>query len=853
MARILVVDDRPLNRDYLATLLRYDGHTVIEAQDGADALRQAELGPPDLIITDIVMPRMDGYDLANRIRKHPTLASTLIMFYTATYRAEEARALASTVGITHVLRKPSEPEDVLSAVRELLLPLGLEGKRPTAGATAGLSQAPPPAVLAEIHAEGARGRLTSLVEVLLDLGMKASRADILDLACRGSRALLGAEWVWIGVLEPDSKSFHYVTGSGLTQRPEVAPSALNAGRGLLATVLREGRPVRVSGVPSDPAALGIPAEAFPLRSAMGVPLVGNKRIIGCLIAANRMDASWFSDEDQSVAETIAAMAATSYENAALRDELERKAALLGAEITERRRAEVRERASESRYRTLFDRNLAAVFRGSLTGQVLECNEACAELLGFSRDEEEEVRRHLEEGLRSLNDGAIYDSLHQEEQGWNAELSLTCRNGSPIEVLARLSVVPDGTEGVAMVQGVMIDVTQRKRREERVRAARTMEAVRRLCSGAAHELEALGAKIASIAARGGGAARREPRKRLQEVLALSERVDVLTRLFKSLGERQPVAPRTVAIEPLLADLDRMLRRFANAGVEIATRRAARSVALRADPWHVEQVLLQLAKNANEAMPHGGKLTIGVELADVTTEQAMEWSLPQSGPHLRLEVSDTGTGMDAETRARVFEPFFSSKGRDRGLGLTTAYALVERAGGGIEIQSHPGEGTTVRVLIPISGSEQPIADPVTREGRSPDLNLSANRRTILVVEDDPSVRGLVREIVESAGHSVLVASDGLDALRVAKHHAGVIDLVLTDVIMPSMNGRDLVDRLATTRPDMDVLYMTGHREDAIAHQGVLEPGVSLIAKPFSRGDLLNRIESMLQPKKAAAEVL
>jgi len=135
----------------------------------------------------------------------------------------------------------------------------------------------------------------------------------------------------------------------------------------------------------------------------------------------------------------------------------------------------------------------------------------------------------------------------------------------------------------------------------------------------------------------------------------------------------------------------------------------------------------------------------------------------------------------------------------------------------------------------------------------LNPSANRRTILVVEDDPSVRGLVREILESAGHSVLVASDGLDAIRVAKNHAGVIDLMLTDVIMPSMNGRDLADRLATTRPDMDVLYMTGHREDAIAHQGVLEAGVSLIAKPFSRGDLLNRIESMLQPKKAAAEVL
>jgi CheY-like chemotaxis protein/two-component sensor histidine kinase len=335
--------------------------------------------------------------------------------------------------------------------------------------------------------------------------------------------------------------------------------------------------------------------------------------------------------------------------------------------------------------------------------------------------------------------------------------------------------------------------------------------------------------------------------------MAERVAGLTRLFKSLGERQSLAPRSVALDPLLSDLERTLRRQVSPGVEISTLRGPHAVSLRADPWHIEQILLHVAKNANEAMPGGGRLTIRVEELNVEPGDAERWHLPQPGPYVLLAVSDTGSGMDPDTRSRVFEPFFSTKGRDRGLGLTTAYALAERSGGGIEIDSRPGQGTTVRVLLPVVEALRP--QPAGTEeavSRSTDLNPAPRRRTILAVEDDPSVRGLVCEILETAGHSVLVASDGLDAIRVARGHPGPIDLVLTDVIMPAMNGRDLVDRLAATRPDVNVLYMTGHREDTIANQGVLEPGVSLISKPFSRDDLLARIEALFRAREGAAEV-
>jgi PAS domain S-box-containing protein len=859
MARILVVDDRPLNRDYLVTLLRYEGHVVVEASDGADALHQAESDPPDLIITDIVMPGIDGYDLAGRIRRHPTLASTPVMFYTATYRAEEARALASTVGVSQVLRKPSEPEDVLAAVRGLLgeTNRGLPGAPAAAVAvpsTNGFGGTRRPEPLLDGQGNATRARLTALVEVLLDLGSRAERADILDLACRGSRSLLRADWTWIGLRGAEPDSFRYVSASGPSHGSK-EPGVLDPTRGLVASVLGERRPARVSGVPGDPVALGLPAEAFPLRAAMGVPLMGREGVIGCLFAANPVGEPWFSDEDQSIAETIAAMTSSAYENAALRDEVDRNAARIAAEVSERRRAEGRHRASESRYRVLFERNLAAVFRGSLNGQILECNDACVELLGFAAEDEELARRHLEHALHAVQGASIYDALHRNEGGINTELTLVRRDGATVAVLARMSVVPDGQEGVAVVQGVMLDVTEQKRQEERVRGARAMEAIRRLCAGAAKELDALSGRVSALAdevtVRPG---RKESSKRLsREVVSMAERVAGLTRLFKSLGERQSLAPRSVALDPLLSDLERTLRRQVSPGVEISTLRGPHAVSLRADPWHIEQILLHVAKNANEAMPGGGRLTIRVEELNVEPGDAERWHLPQPGPYVLLAVSDTGSGMDPDTRSRVFEPFFSTKGRDRGLGLTTAYALAERSGGGIEIDSRPGQGTTVRVLLPVVEALRP--QPAGTEeavSRSADLNPAPRRRTILAVEDDPSVRGLVCEILETAGHSVLVASDGLDAIRVARGHPGPIDLVLTDVIMPAMNGRDLVDRLAATRPDVNVLYMTGHREDTIANQGVLEPGVSLISKPFSRDDLLARIEALFRAREGAAEV-
>jgi two-component system cell cycle sensor histidine kinase/response regulator CckA len=462
-------------------------------------------------------------------------------------------------------------------------------------------------------------------------------------------------------------------------------------------------------VPGDPTVLGLPEDVFPVRSAMAVPLIGREGVIGCLVAANRIDIPSFSEEDQSVAETIAIMAAAAYENAALRDELERNAARLVTEGAERRRAEGRHVASESRYRDLFERSLAAVFRGTPHGEILECNEACSELLGFGPGEERLACAHLEHALHELDGGDIYEKLHRSEQGVSTELSLTSRSGAALHVIARLSMVPDGTGGVAMVQGIMLDATERKHREERARGTRSMEAVRRLCAGAAEELETLmrrltsvghGAPERAVAPAGNGVAirtaRRETgRRRAREILTLAGRAGELARLFQVLGPRRALAPRIVALDTLLSDLERALPRLIGSKVQMATHRGPHTASLRADPWDLEQILLEFARNASEAMPDGGRLTIRVERQVVGPEDALRWGLLQGGVHLLLAVSDTGTGMDAETRARAFEPFFSTRGAGRGLGLATAYAIAERSGGSIDIESRPGEGTTVRV--------------------------------------------------------------------------------------------------------------------------------------------------------------
>ncbi len=301
------------------------------------------------------------------------------------------------------------------------------------------------------------------------------------------------------------------------------------------------------------------------------------------------------------------------------------------------------------------------------------------------------------------------------------------------------------------------------------------------------------------------------------------------------------PRVLNLNNSVAAMDSMLRRLIGEDIDLVTILGADLGSVKADPGQIEQVIMNLVINARDAMPEGGKLTI--ETANIELDQAYanQHMTVQPGPYVMLALSDTGHGMDAETQARLFEPFFTTKekGKGTGLGLSTVYGIVKQSGGTIWVYSEIARGTTFKIYLPrvVDVLETPPLVPAPRS------ESARGSETILLVEDEEAVRTLAREALEEAGFQVLEARHGVEALTVSQQHHGRIHLLLTDVVMPEMSGRVLAGRLASQRPTLKVLYMSGYTDNAIIHQGVLDPGTSFLPKPFSPDTLVRKVRAVL----------
>jgi len=321
---------------------------------------------------------------------------------------------------------------------------------------------------------------------------------------------------------------------------------------------------------------------------------------------------------------------------------------------------------------------------------------------------------------------------------------------------------------------------------------------------------------------------------------------LTRQVLAFSRRQILQPQSLNLNTIVTRMESLLRRVIGEHIDLTARLASTLACVSADPGQMEQILMNLCVNARDAMPTGGKLTL--ETADVELDDAYvrTHGSVAAGPHVMLAVSDTGTGMDVATQARIFEPFFTTKNRGEGtgLGLATVYGIVKQSGGSIWVYSELGRGTTFKVYLP---------QAVAEGARPPTVAASTVLRgteTILVAEDQRGIRAVVRAALSRYGYTVLLASDGQEALRIVADHAGPIHLLLTDVVMPLMSGRELVQRLCGTHPHLKVLYTSGYTDDAIVRHGVLEPDAAFLEKPFTPQTLVQKIREVLDTPKAHA---
>jgi len=388
-----------------------------------------------------------------------------------------------------------------------------------------------------------------------------------------------------------------------------------------------------------------------------------------------------------------------------------------------------------------------------------------------------------------------------------------------------------------------DVTEQRALEQQLRQSQKMEAVGRLAGGIAHDFNNLLMVMSGyceflLERVGSDQQLREP---AQEIANAANRATSLTRQLLAFSRKQLLTPKVLDLNAIVTENFRMLDRVIGEDVELAIVPGADLGMVKADPGQIEQVIMNLAVNARDAMPHGGKLIIETSNVSLDEAYARLHGAVAPGEYVMLCVSDTGTGMDFETQSHIFEPFFTTKGpKGTGLGLSTVYGIIKQSGGYIWVYSEPGEGTSFKVYLPrvTSAGEVAVIHP-------PIAAAAVQRRneTILLVEDEDNLRNMARLYLEREGYTVLEAPDGAAAIQLASAHPGPIHLLLTDVIMPGMNGRELANYISPRRPEMKVLYMSGYTENAIVHNGTLDAGITLLQKPFTLPVLKATVRKML----------
>jgi len=557
----------------------------------------------------------------------------------------------------------------------------------------------------------------------------------------------------------------------------------------------------------------------------------------------------------------------------LKDKLGRLVPVVDRELREARERAARQlaetalRASEARFSRLSTSGIVGIVFADLDGNVFDANDAYLDMLGYSREDMVAGRLNWKERIppewTALTQRQA-EEIRRTGAARPLEQELFHKNGTRVPVLQGAALLED-----PKVVAFVVDMTRQRRAEEaealraeeakreqagreraeealrrseeQLRQAQKMEAVGRLAGGVAHDFNNVLSIILSYAEvllesfRQGDPVRDD----LDEIRKAALRASALTRQLLLFSRQQVTNPRVLDLNEVLANTEKMLKRILGEDVDFSLALGSDLGRVRVDPGHIEQVVMNLAVNARDAMPKGGKLTI--ETANVVLDDSyVRTHLPaRSGRFVMLAVSDTGVGMDKATQARIFEPFFTTKpkGQGTGLGLSTVFGIVEQSGGTLWVYSEPGCGTTFKIYLPFVDAEveavRPALAPTTLKGDE----------TILLVEDEDQVRVIAGAVLRRYGYKVLVARNAGEALLLCEGHPGSIDVLVTDVVMPQMSGPELAQRLAVGRPEMRILCMSGYTDDSIVRHSVLQPGVAYLQKPFTPQSLATKVREVL----------
>ncbi len=519
---------------------------------------------------------------------------------------------------------------------------------------------------------------------------------------------------------------------------------------------------------------------------------------------------------------------------------------IAQDVTSQREAEKQIHESEQRYRAIFEAAPIGLMLIDTSGRVLAVNDALLKIMGSPSKEmtlglnllsHPQIRRH---GVAQLVRECI-----QKRRPLAKEMSYRSVWGKEVEIALCLTPILDEMGQVRYVQAMVEDQTERKRLQRELMQSQKLEAVGRLAGGIAHDFNNIMTGILgytqfllSVLAEDD-----QCRSDLLEIEKLARRAASLTQQLLAFSRQQILRPRPINLNNLVKETEKLLRRLIGEHIELRTVLKEDLPPVEADPTQIQQVIMNLAVNARDAMPTGGTLTIETRTVEIDSGFEGENLRLQPGTYVMLAVSDTGIGMDEETKARAFEPFFTTKGvgEGTGLGLATVKGIVEQSGGRVWLYSEPGKGTTVKILLP-AASEARAAETREPEAARGEEEIGGTE-TILFVEDEGAIRDMVERALRDMGYTVLTAADAEEALRISEAYEGEIDLLLTDVVMPGMNGPELAKLIRRRRPQISVLYTSGYADDVIARAGMLDSREHFVAKPYRPAELARHIRMLL----------
>jgi len=517
------------------------------------------------------------------------------------------------------------------------------------------------------------------------------------------------------------------------------------------------------------------------------------------------------------------------------------------DVSERKWVEEALRKSEEEYRRFFESSLAGNWVSAPNGEILACNPAFARIFGF---------QSVEEALQG-NFASLYptpeprqralDILRSQKRLEHYGLELRRRDGTPVHVIMNAIGSFDEHGNLVKVLGHLIDNTEKRKTEQQLLQAQKMEAVGRLAGGIAHDFNnILGVVMGFSDIVLEKMASTDPaRSRIEEIRKAGTRAAALIRQLLAFSRRQVLYPAILNLNGIVNNLEEILQRLIGEDIKLAIVLDPALGLVRIDQSQIEQVILNLVINARDAMPNGGKLIVQTANVDLNEQGAREHPPTQVGAYVMLAVSDTGMGMDAQTRAHIFEPFFSTKevGKGTGLGLSTVYGIVKQSSGYIWVYSEPGRGTRFEIYLPRTQTTTEVSAPPFNSSSPHPISSLRGSEVILLVEDAAPLRQLIQELLESAGYEVLHAGGPLEAIQAAEAHEGPIALLVTDVVMPDMSGPLLAERLVVRWPQMKVLYISGYAAGEARESGILSAKVTFLQKPFSKDELLRKVRETL----------